>query len=320
MRTIKEYEHRESKANGDTFAGLEYDSEIIGSDGVMITLFVSTGTPFAVIEQAKAEARSQRDVAGFKIEETPTCTHDIDEDCMNCTNCGACREDLDSNELCMDCGGVDENEGFSMASVLFVKNMYSCRNGQKLYKITLDDAVPWSALIVYYTADGPRKTMTHISFCNESGSVYGLNPPGGPYKGKITHEEALLRSGYKLIIKQSSQCQAEHCTMDGGNVVTTVSGDDIDFCGSCYDAYIVGLNRGMGMIIELPESIKRSRIAELLWQNRYSIDMDIAREMGKEFMIGLANGMCQALNTEPRTLEQLNEILLSQVRENDGSS
>jgi len=58
--TIKEYDRRESKSNGDTFAGLEYDSEIIGSDGVMITLFVSTGTPFAVIEQAKAEARSQQ--------------------------------------------------------------------------------------------------------------------------------------------------------------------------------------------------------------------------------------------------------------------
>lgn len=38
------------------------------------------------------------------------CGHDSHEDCMNCAVCGHCREDLDSNDICMDCGGVDENE------------------------------------------------------------------------------------------------------------------------------------------------------------------------------------------------------------------
>jgi hypothetical protein len=38
------------------------------------------------------------------------CKHDEHEACMVCTNCGHCREDLDSNDLCMDCGGIDENE------------------------------------------------------------------------------------------------------------------------------------------------------------------------------------------------------------------
>ena len=39
-----------------------------------------------------------------------TCEHKEGEDCMICHSCGDCREDLDSTDLCMDCGGVDENE------------------------------------------------------------------------------------------------------------------------------------------------------------------------------------------------------------------
>lgn len=38
-----------------------------------------------------------------------TCQHEDHEDCMNCQSCGECREDLDSDDTCMDCGGVDEN-------------------------------------------------------------------------------------------------------------------------------------------------------------------------------------------------------------------
>jgi len=38
------------------------------------------------------------------------CEHESNEDCMFCCMCGQCREDLDSNDICMDCGGVDENE------------------------------------------------------------------------------------------------------------------------------------------------------------------------------------------------------------------
>jgi hypothetical protein len=36
------------------------------------------------------------------------CQHDEHEDCLICRECGQCREDLDSDDLCMDCGGKDE--------------------------------------------------------------------------------------------------------------------------------------------------------------------------------------------------------------------
>ena len=52
--------------------------------------------------------------AGFKIidpaDPDDSCGHDDCEDCLICASCGRCREDLDSNDICMDCGGVDENE------------------------------------------------------------------------------------------------------------------------------------------------------------------------------------------------------------------
>lgn len=37
------------------------------------------------------------------------CEHDRHEDCMVCIGCNKCREDLNSNDYCMECGGVDEN-------------------------------------------------------------------------------------------------------------------------------------------------------------------------------------------------------------------
>ena len=37
------------------------------------------------------------------------CKHGPEEECMFCSVCGRCREDLDSDDVCMDCGGVDEN-------------------------------------------------------------------------------------------------------------------------------------------------------------------------------------------------------------------
>ena len=37
------------------------------------------------------------------------CEHAPNEDHMICAECGQCREDLDSTDTCMDCGGVDEN-------------------------------------------------------------------------------------------------------------------------------------------------------------------------------------------------------------------
>ena len=235
MITIKEYDRRESKSNGDTFAGLEYDSEIGNEDGAIITLFVPKGTPGETIDAAKDAARAARDVVQFKLEEPPTCEHDSHEDCMNCTECGQCREDLDSNDLCKNCGGVDENETVQ--------------------------------------CEGKNCEMDMI-----------LHP------------------------------EAEY--MDGCNVVTTASGDDIRYCGSCYDAYIVGLNRGMGMIIELPESIKRSRLADCLREHRNTVDYDLAM-IGKSMALGLAIGLCHALNVNPETYAQIKRILLSRVKEND---
>jgi hypothetical protein len=37
------------------------------------------------------------------------CQHGADEDHMLCTDCGVCREDLDSEDRCMDCGGVPDD-------------------------------------------------------------------------------------------------------------------------------------------------------------------------------------------------------------------
>ena len=44
--------------------------------------------------------------------EAETCQHEPHEDCMHCVDCGKCREDLDSEDRCMGCGGVDENAAY----------------------------------------------------------------------------------------------------------------------------------------------------------------------------------------------------------------
>ncbi len=38
------------------------------------------------------------------------CEHQNHEDHMICQSCGQCREDLDSADTCMECGGVDESQ------------------------------------------------------------------------------------------------------------------------------------------------------------------------------------------------------------------
>lgn len=35
------------------------------------------------------------------------CQHKATEDCIICAICGQCREDLDSDDICMDCGGAE---------------------------------------------------------------------------------------------------------------------------------------------------------------------------------------------------------------------
>jgi len=39
-----------------------------------------------------------------------TCEHEPHEDCMNCDVCGNCKEDLDSENICIDCGGDPEDD------------------------------------------------------------------------------------------------------------------------------------------------------------------------------------------------------------------
>jgi hypothetical protein len=42
---------------------------------------------------------------------TENCEHLATHDCMICSVCGECSESLDSNDVCTDCGGTDENAG-----------------------------------------------------------------------------------------------------------------------------------------------------------------------------------------------------------------
>jgi len=85
-----------------------------------IGAFKYEGTEYSVVTDAKA-------IIAHAQPKTPTsdCQHDSNEDCMTCTSCGQCREDLDSNDLCMDCGGVDENEKPTERKF---RNDYRCPN------------------------------------------------------------------------------------------------------------------------------------------------------------------------------------------------
>lgn len=39
-----------------------------------------------------------------------TCEHKSFEDCLICSICGNCSESLDSQDICADCGGKNEND------------------------------------------------------------------------------------------------------------------------------------------------------------------------------------------------------------------
>jgi hypothetical protein len=62
---------RESQINHDTFAGLEYDTDVVSSRGVAVTLFVPPNTTRQQIAAAKRVARNRRDVVAFYIEKVP---------------------------------------------------------------------------------------------------------------------------------------------------------------------------------------------------------------------------------------------------------
>ena len=49
------------------------------------------------------------------------CEHEEHEDCMFCVVCGECKEDLDSNDVCIACGGHDETN-VPLANYARVKN------------------------------------------------------------------------------------------------------------------------------------------------------------------------------------------------------
>lgn len=65
------YDRRESKMQGGTFAGLEYDTELVSSQGVLIVLYVTDQTPQEQIERAKTAARNERDVVRFEVQKIP---------------------------------------------------------------------------------------------------------------------------------------------------------------------------------------------------------------------------------------------------------
>jgi hypothetical protein len=49
------------------------------------------------------------------------CGHKEHEDHLICAICGDCREDLDSSDICMDCGGTDESEPLVMSPLFRVQ-------------------------------------------------------------------------------------------------------------------------------------------------------------------------------------------------------
>ena len=49
-------------------------------------------------------------VHSYNLAYAEDCEHTDSEDHIFCISCGQCREDLDSEDRCIPCGGTDENE------------------------------------------------------------------------------------------------------------------------------------------------------------------------------------------------------------------
>ncbi len=129
-----------------------------------------------------------------------------------------------------------------------------------------------------------------------------------PEKGKRYYITPAQGKRYYIT---PAPCESEFCTLYSSIVVPNAAGEDVHYCGNCYDAYLVGLNRGMSMIIELPEQMKRARLAEALMEIRHLAKFDLLISAGRNVIEAFATGMCQSLNTELRTTEQFKRILLS---------
>ncbi len=65
------FDRRESMVYGDTFAGLEYNTEVYSAAGCLVTLFVSDETTEDQIERAKRAARAWRDVVEIHLRKVP---------------------------------------------------------------------------------------------------------------------------------------------------------------------------------------------------------------------------------------------------------
>lgn len=65
------YKRRDSLLDRTTFAGLEYDTDLVSSQGIAVTLFALPTTTRAQISAAKRDARNKRDVVCFYVERIP---------------------------------------------------------------------------------------------------------------------------------------------------------------------------------------------------------------------------------------------------------
>ena len=51
------------------------------------------------------------------------CEHGEHEDCMICSECHTCREDLDEDDVCMDCGGKEASGDISVETALEIEQV-----------------------------------------------------------------------------------------------------------------------------------------------------------------------------------------------------
>ena len=65
------WDDRESKQDNSSFHGIQFHTELAGSDGCLVILFPHEKHTDADIEAAKSEARSKRDVVHFYVRRVP---------------------------------------------------------------------------------------------------------------------------------------------------------------------------------------------------------------------------------------------------------
>ena len=105
------FDRRESKLTATTFAGLEFDTDLVSSQGIHVTLFITDKTTKEQIKKAKSAAKAARDVVSFSTERVPEEWLEADRFVPGekktwveaiqyiCEGGGARRINLDTNEL-----------------------------------------------------------------------------------------------------------------------------------------------------------------------------------------------------------------------------